>query len=332
MLSLVVPVYRNEDSIAELVAAIERLSVPDGTLETVFVVDGSPDRSLELLRELLPGASFPSKVLTLSRNFGSFAAIRAGLAAGDGEMFAVMAADLQEPPELVNAFRDALASGDYDVVVGSRVSRSDPLRDRVFSFLFWGFYRALIQHEVPRGGVDVFGCTRTFRDHVLSLRESNSTLVGLIFWLGFRRAEITYERQPRRRGKSAWSFRRKFRYLLDSCFAFSDLPVRLLSFVGVTGIVLSIALGLVVLVSRVIGDIAVPGYAATVLTVMFFGGLNSLGIGILGEYLWRTFENTKGRPGYVVLSCAEFAGRPDALGSGPGSAAERATSAAEPGC
>jgi glycosyltransferase involved in cell wall biosynthesis len=313
MLSLVVPVYRNEESIADLVAALEQLSRKSGGFEAVFVVDGSPDRSLELLRDKLPRASFHSQVLSLSRNFGSFAAIRAGLAAGGGDVFAVMAADLQEPPELILAFREALESGHYDVAVGYRDSRADPLRDRLFSAVFWGLYRAFIQRDVPRGGVDVFGCTRTFRDQILTLAESNSTLVGLIVWLGFRRAEIPYRRQPRRHGKSAWSFGRKFRYLLDSCFAFSDLPVRLLSLAGLTGIALSLAMGIVVVVTRTIGNIPVPGYAATVLTVMFFGGLNSLGIGILGEYLWRTFENTKGRPGYVVLSRTEFSGRPESI-------------------
>lgn len=329
MLSLVVPVYRNEESIVDLVAAIDRLSRAGGAFEAVFVVDGSPDKSLELLRDQLPRASFHSQVLALSRNFGSFAAIRAGLAAGAGDVFAVMAADLQEPLELVAAFREALESGQYDVAVGYRDSRADPLRDRIFSVVFWGLYRALIQNEVPRGGVDVFGCTRAFRDQILMLGESNSTLVGLIFWLGFRRAEIPYQRQQRRHGKSAWSFRRKFRYLLDSCFAFSDLPVRLLSLAGVTGIALSLALGIVILVSRAIGNITVPGYAATVLTVMFFGGLNSLGIGILGEYLWRTFENTKGRPSYVVLSRTEFSGRPEPVRIQTGSGVGRAGTAAK---
>src|SRR5215475_2203642 len=143
MLSLVVPVYRNEASIADLVGAIERLSREGEVFEAVFVVDGSPDRSLELLRDHLPRASFHSQVLSLSRNFGSFAAIRAGLAAGSGDIFAVMAADLQEPPELILAFRDALESGRYDVAVGYRDSRSDPLRDRLFSAAFWGLYRAL---------------------------------------------------------------------------------------------------------------------------------------------------------------------------------------------
>jgi polyisoprenyl-phosphate glycosyltransferase len=311
MLSLVIPVYRNEESISDLLAALEDLSRKlDGAFEAVFVVDGSPDRSLELLRDMLPFAGFHSHVLSLSRNFGSFAAIRAGLTAGGGDVFAVMAADLQEPPELVLSFHEALESGRYDVAVGCRDSRTDPLRDRLFAGAFWGLYRALVQREVPRGGVDVFACTRRFRDEILSLRESNSTLVGLIFWLGFRRAEIRYVRRPRQHGQSAWSFRRKVRYLLDSCFAFSDLPIRLLSVAGLTGMVLSLVAGAIVLVVKATGRIEVPGYAPIILAVMFFGGLNSLGIGILGEYLWRTFENSKDRPGYVVFSQAEFPGRP----------------------
>lgn len=310
MLSLVIPVYRNEGSIPDLLAVLEELNHGQRKeFEVVFVVDGSPDRSLELLLDSLPRAGFPSQVLRLSRNFGSFAAVRAGLAVGGGDVFAVMAADLQEPPELILSFCEALESGQYDVAVGCRDSRSDPFLDRLLSTAFWGLYRALVQREVPRGGIDVFGCTRRFRDEILALKESNSTLVGLIFWLGFRRAEIPYGRRPRKHGRSAWSFRRKFRYLLDSCFAFSDLPIRLLSFVGLMGILLSLAFGALVLLGRATGRIAVPGYAATILTVMFFGGLNSLGIGILGEYLWRTFENTKRRPGYVVFSRVQFSGR-----------------------
>jgi glycosyltransferase involved in cell wall biosynthesis len=310
MLSLVIPVYRNEGSIPDLIAEVEEISRRlDDAFEAVFVVDGSPDKSLELLQEMLPGAAFQSQLFSLSRNFGSFAAVRAGLAAGGGDIFAVMAADLQEPPELILRFCEALDGDQYDVAVGYRDSRSDPFRDRIFSATFWGLYRTFIQREVPRGGVDVFGCSRRFRDHILALGESNTTLVGLIFWLGFRRAEIRYTRRPRKHGRSAWSFRRKFRYLLDSCFAFSDLPIRLLSLAGLTGIFLSLAFGAVVLAGRLTGRIEVPGYAATLLTVMFFGGLNSLGIGILGEYLWRSFENTKRRPGYVVFSQVEFSGR-----------------------
>ncbi len=310
MFSLVVPVYRNEDSLSELLSALEELDRRSGDeLEVVFVVDGSPDRSLELLQERLPRCRFQAQLLALSRNFGSFPAIAAGLAAARGETFAVMAADLQEPPELMLEFQERLSSGSCDVVVGTRSGRGDPLARRAASALFWWLYRRLVQAEVPAGGVDVFGCNRVFRDHLLALRERNTTLVGLVFWLGFRRSAVPYVRRPRRHGRSAWSLRRRIRYLLDSGFAFSDLPVRLMTLAGLVGMVLAALLAVVVLVARLRGDIPVPGYAATVLSVMFFGGLNSFGIGILGEYVWRTFENSKGRPGYVVARRCEFPGR-----------------------
>src|SRR5256714_1164704 len=221
MLSLIVPVYRNEGSILELIDAIEVLNRKLGNgLEAVFVDDGSPDRSLEVLQRARPAAGSQSQVLILSRIFGSFAAIRAGLAAGRGERFAVMAADLQEPPSLIEDFNETLAADECDVVVGSRNGRLDPFVARVGSWLFWRLYRTLAQRDVPLGGVDVFGCSRRFRDEILSLHEQNTTLVGLVFWLGFRRREVGYVRQPRRHGASAWSFRRKVRYLLDSSFAF----------------------------------------------------------------------------------------------------------------
>jgi polyisoprenyl-phosphate glycosyltransferase len=301
MLSLIIPVYRNEGSIPELIDTMERLNrTLTGRLEVVFVDDGSPDRSLELLQRALPAAGFNARLVVLSRNFGSFSAIRAGLAAGCGDRFAVMAADLQEPPSLIEAFEATLAADECDVVVGSRHARSDPLVARIGSSLFWLVYRMLAQREIPKGGVDVFACNRRFRDEILALHEQNTTLVGLVFWLGFRRREIGYVRQPRRHGRSAWSLRRRMRYLLDSSFAFSHLPIRVLSLAGVLGMGLALVLGAVVLATKVAGNVPVPGYTATVLTVMFFGGLNSLGIGMLGEYVWRTFENTKGRPAFVV--------------------------------
>lgn len=301
MLSVVIPVYRNERSIPELLAAVTKLARSVGNdFEAIFVDDGSPDLSRQLLAELLPATTLRSRIVTLSRNFGSFAAVRAGLAAGNGDYFAVMAADLQEPPEMVAEFYALLRAGGHDVVVGTRDQRADSITSRVTSNLFWRLYRLLVRRDIPPGGVDVFGCTRQFRDHILELSESNSTLVGLIFWLGFRRGEVKYSRLPRRHGASAWTFWRKIRYLLDSTFAFSDLPIRMLSLAGITGMSASLVLAIAVLAAKINGQVNVPGYTATVLVVMFFGGLNSFGIGILGEYLWRTFENTKRRPEYIV--------------------------------
>lgn len=310
MFSLIVPVYRNEASIPDLLEVLGHLNHEmSAAFEAVFVDDGSPDRSLEILRDRLAVAPFRSQLLSLSRNFGSFAAVRAGLEHGRGAYFGIMAADCQEPPELILTFRELLLSGQCDLVVGSREGRADPMMVRVSSGIFWKLYRHFAQAEIPAGGVDVFACTRSFRDHLLRMGERNSTLVGLALWLGFRREEVLYRRQPRKHGRGAWSLGRKVRYLLDSMFAFSDLPIRLLSLAGLLGLVLSVTLALFVLAARVAGTIPVPGYTPTIIAIMFFGGLNSLGLGIIGEYVWRTFENTKNRPGYLVSWKADFGGK-----------------------
>ncbi len=302
MYSLVIPVYRNEESLPELVSQLSVLNhALDRRLETVFVVDGSPDNSYGYLREALPRTDLRAKLILLSRNYGSFAAIRAGLTEASGPYFAVLAADLQEPPELAREFFAALENDEADVVIGTRIGREDPALARWAAALFWGVYRRLIQREVPPGGVDLFGCNQTFRDQLIRLEELNTSLVGLLFWLGFRRKSIPYIRRARPYGRSAWTLRRKLRYLSDSVFAFSDLPIRLLSLSGAAGLLVSLLLGIVVLTARLTGAIQLPGYTPTVLMILFFGALNTLGLGIIGAYTWRAFENTKRRPGYVVL-------------------------------
>lgn len=312
MYSLVIPVYMNEGSIRDLVAAIESLHARlDAPFEVVFVVDGSPDGSYEELRTRLPGTSFASQLLCHSRNFGSFAAIRTGFAAARGDYLAVMAADLQEPPELVADFFAKLRTGSCDIVVGTRDSRDDPLVSRLSSQLFWAAYRRLINRSIPPGGVDVFGCTREIRDQLIALDESNSSLVGLLFWIGYRRDVVPYRRRERMHGKSAWTFRRKLKYMTDSIFSFSDLPVRLLLGVGTAGIVIAVLFGLLVLGVRLAAGPIVPGYAATIITVLLFGGLNMFGLGIIGTYVWRAFANTQRRPLAIVMRREEFVGGPD---------------------
>ncbi len=309
MISLVIPVYRNSDNIAPLITALKLLQVQIAMpLEVVFVVDGSPDDSYLQLANALPSLGFRSQLALLSRNFGSLAAIRAGLELGQGELFAVMAADLQEPPELVVKFAEQMAKEDVNVVVGRRLHRADPLASRMFSGLFWWFYRSFVQPQVPPGGVDAFGCKRKVRDQILRLCEQNSSLIGLLYWVGYSRSEVPYERRSRQVGRSAWTFSKKLRYLTDSIFSFTDLPIRLLTSIGIIGLVLSVLFGIAVLVTKLSGMIAVPGYAATVVLIAFFGTLNCLGIGILGGYLWRTFENTKSRPNFILAAHDVYSG------------------------
>jgi len=299
--SIIVPVYRNEASIHRLVEVLEQISGKLTGLEVVFVVDGSPDSSLLLLQKGLDSMSFAAQLIVHARNFGSFPAIRTGLEHARGIFFGVMAADLQEPPDLLLRFFSALENDECDVAIGTRESRNDPFFSRVASQLFWVLYRSIVIKDIPKGGVDIFGCNLHFRDQLLLLNESRSSLVGLIYWLGFRRKEFTYARLARQEGKSSWSFRRKMDYMLDSIYAFTDFPIRLLFALGILGLFFSLILGVMVVLARLIGQIQVPGYVPTVLIVLFFGALNLIGMGIVGNYAWRAFENTKQRPISVVL-------------------------------
>jgi polyisoprenyl-phosphate glycosyltransferase len=307
--SLVVPVYGNRGSVPALLEAIEGIAARvEGGLEAIFVVDGSPDDSRELLLAALPATGFPVKVVEHSRNFGSFAAIRTGMSMARGERIAVMAADLQEPPELVVEFLRRLAQGDVDVVAGQRVSRDD--RGDAMSKLYWKLYRRFVVPEIPPGGVDVFACTDDVRDVVCSLESVNTSLVAQLFWVGFRRELVPYERR-RSEGPSGWTFRRKLRYLSDSVFAFTDLPVRLLWLAGLLGLVLGLIVGSVAVIARLAGDTEVPGYTATILVIVFFASLNMIGLGIVGSYVWRAYETVKGRPGAIVRGVVEAPRRSD---------------------
>jgi polyisoprenyl-phosphate glycosyltransferase len=301
--SLIIPVYRNEETLDALLTALRAVAAElNGCLEVVFVVDGSPDGSYTSLRDRLPSTGFPSQLICLSRNFGSFAAIRMGLEAGKGPYYAVMTADLQEPPELAVSFFRALESQQFDVAVGTRRDRDDPPLQKAMANLYWRLYRRFVQPEVPIGGVDVFGCNLTVRNALLRLRESHSTLIGLLFWLGFRRHATPYTRQPRAAGRSAWTFRRKLRYLLDSCFSLTDLPIVAMMAIGLAGSVGSILLSFVVIVAWLAQLIQVPGYTPIILVMLNTFTATILALGIVGSYVWRTYENTKERPLYVPMS------------------------------
>ena len=173
-------------------------------------------------------------------------------------------------------------------------------RTRAMSGLFWTLYRGLVQPDMPRGGIDVFGCNQRARDQLVALNEAHSSLVGQLIWIGMRRAEVPYRRQARRQGRSGWTLRKKVSYMLDSCLSFSDLPIRLLFAVGCLALVVALGYSVVVLVARLTGLIAEPGYATTVLLIAGFGALNALGLAVVGAYAWRAFENTKSRPLSIV--------------------------------
>lgn len=300
--SIVIPVYKNEESIGRLIKELKKLNLHfNHDIEFVFVIDGSPDRSFEFLEQGLSDNQLQSQLICHARNFGSFSAIRTGLAQSNGTYSCVMAADLQEPISLAQEMLECLSAEQVDVVMGQRRSRQDPFLSRVSSETFWWMYRRLVVPEMPKGGVDVFGCNDRFKQELLLLNESRTSLVALLFWLGFRRKFVLYERLSRLEGKSAWTFRKKLSYLSDSIFAFTNLPIKAITGIGAVGVVISTFISIVVAISKIMGLITVSGYTAIILAICFFGALNLFSIGVLGSYAWRAYENTKHRPSGIVI-------------------------------
>lgn len=299
--SLVIPVYRNEENLPSLLAALEAMDRQlGGGLEVVCVVDGSPDRCAELLIEAAARVPFALRVVCHSRNFGSFTAIRTGMEFASGDAIAVMAADLQEPPELIVSFFAILEADGADVVFGQREGRHDAFLRDALSNLFWSAFRRFVISDVPPGGVDMFAVNRAAAEAVLRIEEPNSSLVAQLFWIGFRRRFVPYTRRKREHGTSAWGFGRRMRYMMDSIFSFSDSPILFVMWFGIAGCVVSFAFGLTMLALRVFGLIQVPGYAGLAALIAFSGSASLAVQGVLGSYLWRTFENTKRRPLRIV--------------------------------
>ncbi len=303
MYSLIIPVYKNSKFIPELLEVINTLNNNlSNKLETIFVVDSNPENEFEILNEELENYKFKSQLILHSRNFGSFAAIKTGLENSTGQYFAVMAADLQEPPELIEKiFNKFSSTKDCNVIVGNRIGRQDTKLSSLFSTIYWNIYKKYVQNDIPKGGVDIFGCDKIVRDILINLKENNSSLIGLLYWIGFKREYIDYKRSKRKYGKSAWSMKKKIKYMSDSIYAFSDIPITLLTKFGLIGVIVFVILSIIAITSKISGNITVPGYTATLLIVTFFSSLNLLSIGILGQYIWRTFENTKNRPNTIVM-------------------------------
>jgi glycosyltransferase involved in cell wall biosynthesis len=306
-LSIVIPIYNNEDSLSELLLALSKVQNElDFPLEVVFVIDGSPDNSHSQLLKLIPIRGISFQVLTLSRNFGSFAAIREGFRVARGAYIACISADLQEPPSIFPDFYRALNGENVDVVVGKRISRNDGLISDLSSKLFWRMFRKFVSQEVPYGGVDVFAFNRKVLKQVLLLAEQNTSLIGLIYWVGFERSVVDYERIKRKHGKSGWTLRKKFRYFEDSIFSFTNLPIISLQVIGGLGIIFSSITATIVFIFWLNSSIPIPGYTPLIITILASTSSILLGLGIVGSYTWRAYENTKNRPGAIISSHQEY--------------------------
>ena len=311
--SIVVPVYKNEGSIEHLLNRISEISgAVTGSVEAVFVVDGSPDKSLEVLRSSLPRDGFDSKVLLLSRNFGAFSAIRAGLREARGEATVVMAADLQEPTSLILDMLGIVQRDEADVAVGVRQSRKDGVVSRTLSAVFWKVFNRVSSLELPRGGVDIFALSRSARETLNSFEESSTSLIGLIYWMGFRRQEVPYHRVERQVGKSSWSLQKRINYAKDSITAFSEFPLSVFLWSGVIGAVVSLVFAFIGAFQYIFTSDHQSQREITAIGLLFVASYLMAGLGIIGTYLWRLAENVRNRPDSITWKTWEMPSRKNA--------------------
>ena len=298
--SLVVPIYNEQESIAELVRRLtELIEKLDGEAEVILVDDGSIDRSYELMSEAR-NADPRFKLLRLSRNFGHQIAVTAGLDVAAGDAVIVMDADLQDPPEvaleLVARWRDG-----YDVVYAVREEREGetPFK-RATAKLFYRLFRRMSDVDVPLDVGDFRLVDRRALDAFRSMRESNRYVRGMFSWIGYRQVGVPFHREERFAGETKYPLRKMLRFATDGIVSFSAYPLRLALNLGFIVSALSFLLGVVFLISKFAGFYSVPGLASIAVFVAFLGGIQLLLIGIMGEYVARIHDEVKGRPLYLV--------------------------------
>lgn len=309
--SIVVPVYYSAQSLPELMERLDALAGRNDEyeFEFIFVDDGSGDNSFAVLEELL-NKDQRVRIVKLSRNFGSNPAVIAGLAAASGDAVTAVSADLQDSPELIHDMLAHWRDG-AKVVLAVRQGRSDSALTSLLSTVFYRLFRRFAIASMPPGGFDFFLLDKQVCDLIRGFSETNTYIMGLILWLGFKPVELLYRRGPRpaRYGRSMWSFTKRIKYFIDSFVAFSYFPIRIASVLGLVLSVIGLIYALIVIVLRVVKGYQPDGWASLMVVLLVVSGVQLFIMGILGEYLWRTLDVARRRPQFVVERVLGF---PDA--------------------
>jgi glycosyltransferase involved in cell wall biosynthesis len=301
LMSIVVPVYNEQDAIPLFDTAVRAALNNEENLELefVFVNDGSRDGTLHALLALRDRHADVS-IVDLSRNFGKEAALTAGLDHCGGDVVVPMDVDLQDPPELLPDLIAQWRRG-FDVVLARRTSRkSDSLMKRWCASAFYRMHNFVSEPEIVENVGDFRLMDRTVIEALKRLPESRRFMKGLFAWVGFRHAVVPYERPSRSSGSSKFNGWRLWNLALEGVTSFTTAPLRVWTYIGGIAALLSFAYGTYLVLRVLIRGIDVPGYASVFVAVVFLGGLQLLGIGVIGEYLGRTYVESKGRPVYIA--------------------------------
>jgi dolichol-phosphate mannosyltransferase len=301
--SIVVPVYFNEGCLIPAFHMLQEqvFAQQQGkTYEIVYVNDGSKDLSMDEL--LIIQSENPSlvRIINLTRNFGQVSALMAGFSFARGKSVIAMSADGQDPASIINDMLSAYIDEDYEVVICARSGRDESLFRVITSRIFYVLIKKMVFHEMPDGGFDFILMSRRVLDVFMSNSKAHFFFQGQILWMGFRTKFIEYFRNSRIAGQSRWTFGKKLTYLIDGVLAFSFIPIRFMSLTGIVLACLGFLYALIVFFGKLIYGNPVEGWTPLMIVILVLGGFQSLMLGVIGEYLWRTMAQVQNRDMYII--------------------------------
>ena len=274
------------------------VNIIDYDYELVFVNDGSKDDSWNELKKIA-SENEKVKIYSLSRNFGSHAAILCGLEKCTGDCAVIKAADLQEPTELIHDMVASWKKGN-NVVLAVRSGRNESKLKTLFANVYYTLVQKTALPQMPDKGFDVYLIDRKVINVLNTLEEKNSALTGQILWCGFKTEKVYYQRLAREIGTSKWTIKKKVRLVMDTIFSFTSLPITIVLNTGFFSMIGAVIWAVVVLIAKITGEIDVSGWTTLFIFNLLSFGITMLALGILGEYLWRSFDATRKRPPYIV--------------------------------
>ncbi len=306
-ISIIVPCYNEEDCLLDFDAKLSEVvgQMGDYEFEVFYIDDGSKDHTLELMRQICKKRDYAS-YLSFSRNFGKEAAMYAGFCNANGDYVAIMDADLQDPPELLPDMVKFLESGEYDSVATRRINREGepPIRS-LFARMFYKLINKISDADIVDGARDYRLMKKEMADVIVAMGEQNRFSKGIFGWIGFRTYWYAFENVKRAAGETKWSFWKLLKYSMNGIVSFSQVPLSIASWMGMgcTGISLA-AIVFIVIRKLIYGD-PVQGWASNMCVMIFIGGVQLFCLGVIGQYIGKTYAETKKRPHYIVSECSE---------------------------
>jgi dolichol-phosphate mannosyltransferase len=306
-ISIIIPCYFNEENIpitSKQLIENESLFEKDISFEYILVDDGSKDKTWEKL--LAFKVTYPDRVklVKLAKNTGSFNAILAGLQIATGNTNVILAADLQDPPELIPSMYTHWKNG-FKLVIANRQDREESITQKMFSNTFHFLMKKLALKNVPKGGFDLVMFDEKLRAEIVKIDEKNSNILYLLCWLGYEYVNIPYVRRKREVGKSRWTVSKKIKMFIDSFIAFSFFPIRAISVLGLALGLIALLYAFAVIIARITGWIEVEGWTAMMVVLLFVSAFQMIALGIIGEYVWRTLDASRKRPNFIVEDTIE---------------------------